>query len=43
MSDEEFLEYIANTLIPDLVESGFEATAEDFQRLLIIVNKLKEQ
>lgn len=28
---DEFIEYLLNTLIPDLKESGREATAEDFE------------
>jgi hypothetical protein len=28
---EEFITYLENTLIPDLYESGRDATAEDFE------------
>ena len=30
-SKERFIEYLEATLIPDFIESGFEATAEDFE------------
>ena len=30
-SKEEFIEYLTYTLIPDLKDSGLDATAEDFE------------
>lgn len=36
-NDEDFLDFIENTLILDLKESGNYATAEDFERLLRII------
>jgi hypothetical protein len=36
----EFLDFISNTLIPDLITSGYDATAEDFERLVSICNRL---
>ena len=37
LTDVAFLEYIVNTLMPDLRESGFNATADDFDRLVEII------
>lgn len=31
---EEFISYLRETLIPDLYESGYEATADDFETLI---------
>jgi hypothetical protein len=31
---DKFIGYLENTLIPDLIESGYEATAEDFKILI---------
>lgn len=31
MTRDEFVEYLQNQLIPDLMDSGHEATADDFK------------
>lgn len=36
-TDAEFIEYVEETLIPDLREAGLHATAEDFERLVAII------
>lgn len=37
LSDEDFVAYLLDTLIPDLVASGSTATAEDFQRCVTMI------
>lgn len=36
LTDEEFILFLTDTLIPDLRSSGWDATAEDFERLIDI-------
>lgn len=38
-SDKEFIEFIKYTLVPDLKESGYTSTAQDFNRLLKIIGE----
>ena len=38
-----FVDYLHDTLIPDLMESGHEATAEDFEESIKIIEQLQEQ
>lgn len=33
-SKEEFIEYLEDTLIPDLIDSGLDATANDFKEAI---------
>ena len=37
MNDRQFIQYLSNTLIPDLRESGMNATADDFRRCVDIM------
>lgn len=37
--DRQYLEWLRTTLIPDLLESGSEATADDFVKLADMVEK----
>lgn len=39
----EYLDWLQDTLIPDLKDSGMEYTAEDFERLIVIVDKLNTE
>jgi hypothetical protein len=39
--EKGFLEFLEQTLIPDLYESGTEATAEDFEKCIGIINRLE--
>jgi hypothetical protein len=41
-TDEEFLEWLRDTLIPDLHESGQECLVADFERLIKMVEVLEE-
>jgi hypothetical protein len=41
-TDEEFLEWLRDTLIPDLHESGQENLVADFERLIRMVEVLEE-
>lgn len=38
LNDQDFLSYLSETLIPDLRESGRDATADDFQRCVEMLN-----
>ena len=47
---DDFVEYLVTNLIPDLKESGMEATAEDFESAVFfmlhddrIINELRQQ
>ena len=37
METTEFIAYLKDTLIPDLRESGYECTADDFDRCVDII------
>lgn len=37
LNDSDFVEYLTGTLIPDLIESGMHATAEDFIRCATMI------
>lgn len=39
LSDEDFVAYLADTLIPDLVASGMDSTAEDFLRCVYMIER----
>jgi len=39
-SSEEFSDFLDNTLIPDLQESGLDATADDFEEFLYWAAKM---
>jgi hypothetical protein len=39
MSDEEYLEWVEETLIPDFRESGHDSTADDLQKLVDMARK----
>lgn len=41
VTDEDFISYLNETLIPDLYESGMNATAADFERCVTIIRKGK--
>jgi hypothetical protein len=41
MKKAEFVEYLKSTLIPDLLESGSEATAVDFMAAVEFINGAK--
>lgn len=43
MEDAQFIAYLEGTLIPDLRESGNDATADDFEFCLKIIQDLQEQ
>jgi hypothetical protein len=43
MEDEQFIAYLEGTLIPDLRESGNDATADDFEFCLKIIRDLQEE
>lgn len=40
---DDFSSYLRDILIPDLMESGFEATAEDFMRAADIIDHLRSK
>lgn len=42
MNKKEFLEYLETTLIPDLIESGHDATAGDFLIAVRFINGAEE-
>ena len=37
LTKEEYIAYLETTLIPDLRESGMEATAEDFETAVMLL------
>lgn len=39
----DFVDFLRDTLIPDLHESGTEATAEDFAKCCDIIEQLQEE
>jgi hypothetical protein len=38
---DDFIEFLETTLIPDLLDSGYDATAEDFQEAIRIIDYLR--
>ena len=40
-SEKDFLFFVQNTLIPDLRESDQNSTADDFDKMLSIIEKLE--
>jgi hypothetical protein len=42
MNKEEFINYLEDTLIPDLIESGHECTAEDFRACIAFMRGAEE-
>jgi hypothetical protein len=42
MSKQEFIAYLVGTLIPDLKESGSDATANDFAAAVLFMQGAKE-
>jgi len=40
---DQFLDFLEHTLIPDLKESGTEATAEDFEKCVAIIEQLRRE
>jgi len=43
MSMHEFRDYLTKTLIPDLIESGMTATAEDFETAVGWMNMMEKE
>ena len=43
MSDDQFINYLRETLIPDLLDSGRDETAEDVSRCVRMIDKLRRQ
>lgn len=41
--DDDFLLYLEETLIPDLRESGHDATADDFERCVEMIRERDEK
>lgn len=40
---QHFLQYLEHTLIPDLLESGRDGTADDFRRAIKYIRQLERQ
>jgi arsenate reductase-like glutaredoxin family protein len=37
--DAEFIDYLKNTLVPDLIENGMTETAKDFETMIRMAEK----